>query len=74
MYLKDQQCFSVPEENRIENCIYYDQQFFCTQCLPTHYLQDRKCFLSLAKNCLKALTKIECYSCPEGFAIDNNLD
>ena len=69
MYLENNVCKSVANENLIIGCLLYNSQNGCEKCEENYYLDNFNCITASAKNCLTYTSVDICATCKKGFGL-----
>ena len=69
MYLENNICKSIANEQLIIGCLFYTNETQCETCDKNYFLNDFKCETAKAKNCLTYTSVDICSSCEKGFGL-----
>ena len=74
-YLRDNQCLLIHEDDRLDNCIFYDDPQICQLCDSGHANMEGVCVQAVAQNCLTYESENVCASCAsiDGFKTENGI-
>lgn len=62
-YIRNNFCFAVPEDQRVDNCLYYSDPASCKECAVGFILDNEVCKQAQAKDCLTIKSATECSTC-----------
>ena len=69
MYVGDDGCKLLAENERIPNCQFYNQDKSCLKCVKDMAVENNLCVKAVAQNCLEYRSKIACSKCGENYGL-----